>query len=91
MSWILQLLIKLRVPLIMPFPMCCDSSLAIALTAFHARTKHIEIDYHFIHEKVLINKIALHHISGGAQVADLFTKSLKCGQISSSAVQTHGQ
>lgn len=59
--------------------MWCDSSLAIALASnpvFHARTKHIETDYHFIREKVLINEISLRHVSSEAQVADIFTKSL---------------
>ena len=43
---------------------------------FHARTKHIEVDYHFVHEKVLRRDVMLKFISTHDQLADLFTKSL---------------
>jgi hypothetical protein len=43
---------------------------------FHARTKHIEVDYHFVREKVLNKDILLKFISTQDQVVDLFTKGL---------------
>jgi hypothetical protein len=43
---------------------------------YHARTKHIEVDYHFIREKVLNKDISLQFISTHDQPADLFTKGL---------------
>jgi hypothetical protein len=43
---------------------------------FHARTKHIEVDYHFIHEKVVNGDICVKFISTMDQVADIFTKGL---------------
>ena len=43
---------------------------------FHARTKHIEVDYHFVCEKVLRRDVMLKFISTHDQLADLFTKSL---------------
>ena len=43
---------------------------------FHARTKHIEVHYHFIREKVLSGEINLEVISSEEQVADALTKSL---------------
>ena len=57
----------------------CDNESAIKLAenpVFHARTKHIDIHYHFIQEKVLNQEIELHAISTTKQVADGFTKAL---------------
>lgn len=42
----------------------------------HARTKHVEVHYHFIREKVLQEEISLKYIDIENQVADLFTKGL---------------
>ncbi len=43
---------------------------------YHARTKHIEVHYHFIREKVLAKEIDLIHVNTEDQVADIFTKDL---------------
>jgi hypothetical protein len=43
---------------------------------FHAWTKHIEVHYHFIREKVLVCEIDLIYVSTEDQVADIFTKVL---------------
>ena len=55
----------------------CDNIGAIALAlnpVFHARTKHVEVDYHFIREKVCNNEIKFQHVSTIDQIADVFTK-----------------
>ncbi|XP_071708723.1 secreted RxLR effector protein 161-like [Rutidosis leptorrhynchoides] len=57
----------------------CDNESAIKLASnavFHACTKHIEMRYHFIREKVLSGEIELANIRTNAQVADIFTKAL---------------
>ena len=57
----------------------CDNLSAIYLTVnpiLHARTKHIEVDHHFIREKVQNNTITVQHVLGTEQVADVFTKPL---------------
>jgi hypothetical protein len=57
----------------------CDniSSLAIASNpVFHARTKHIEVDFHFVRERVLGKDLAVKFVSTLDQLADIFTKSL---------------
>ena len=52
---------------------------AIALASnlvFHARTKHVEVDYHFIRERVLCKDLAISFVSGKDNLADIFTKPL---------------
>ena len=60
-----------------------DNQSAIRLAenlVFHARTKHVEVHYHFIREKVLQEEIEMKQIKTNDQVADLFTKSLSSGK-----------
>ncbi|KAG0594112.1 hypothetical protein M758_UG048900 [Ceratodon purpureus] len=57
----------------------CDNQSSVKIAhnhVFHSRTKHIEVQYHYIREQVLAKSIDLQHISTGDQVADLFTKAL---------------
>ncbi|GJZ94280.1 retrovirus-related pol polyprotein from transposon TNT 1-94 [Tanacetum coccineum] len=60
-------------------PMYCDSKEAIALSCNpvqHSRTKHIDIRYHFIKEKVEKGIVELFFVGTENQLADLFTKAL---------------
>jgi hypothetical protein len=43
---------------------------------FHARTKHTEVDFHFVRERVLSNQLQIDFVPTGDQVADGFTKAL---------------
>ncbi|KAH7436677.1 hypothetical protein KP509_05G030600 [Ceratopteris richardii] len=53
------------------------SSLYLAANpVFHARTKHIEIQYHFLREKVMDKEIEVIHTSTKDQIVDMLTKSL---------------
>ncbi|KAK9093200.1 hypothetical protein Syun_028111 [Stephania yunnanensis] len=57
----------------------CDNTSARALAlnpVFHARTKHIEIDVHFLREKLAAGLVELRYIPTDHQSADLFTKVL---------------
>ena len=57
----------------------CDNLSALALASnpvFHARTKHIKVDYHFVREKVVYRDVAVKFISTTDQLADILTKSL---------------
>ena len=57
----------------------CDNISALALASnpvFHARTKHIEVDYHFVREKVLRRDLLLKFVASHDQLADILTKGL---------------
>nr|GEY38427.1 hypothetical protein [Tanacetum cinerariifolium] len=60
-------------------PMYYDSKAAIAISCNlvkHSRTKHIDVRYHFIKEKVEKGIIELFFVGTECQLADLFTKAL---------------
>nr|GEV99393.1 retrovirus-related Pol polyprotein from transposon TNT 1-94 [Tanacetum cinerariifolium] len=60
-------------------PMYCDSKAAIAILCNpvqHSRTKHIDVRYHFIKEKVEKGIVELFFVGTEYQLADLFTKAL---------------
>ncbi len=62
-----------------PIVIYCDNINNILLAnnpIYHARTKHIEVHYHFIREKVLVKEIDFIHVSIEDQVVDIFTKGL---------------
>lgn len=59
--------------------MICDSKAAIQIAAnsiFHERTKHIDIDSHFVRERICRGMLKTEHINTKDQLADLLTKSL---------------
>ncbi|CAN6694260.1 unnamed protein product [Malus baccata var. baccata] len=79
LSWIRQLLCDLQVPLFTAPLLYCDSISAIALSSnpvFHSRVKHLEIDYHFVRERVIRGDLHVQHVSSKEQCADILTKGL---------------
>ena len=57
----------------------CDNISVLTLASnpvFHARTKHIEVDYHFVREKVLRCDLLLKFVASHDQLADILTKGL---------------
>jgi hypothetical protein len=62
-----------------PVIIYCDNISIILLAnnlVYHVRTKHIEVHYHFIREKVLVRENNFIHINTENQIADIFTKVL---------------
>ncbi|WMV21787.1 hypothetical protein MTR67_015172 [Solanum verrucosum] len=77
--WVTNLFHELGVKLIGPANIYCDSKAAIQIAAnpvFHERTKHIEIDCHFIRERIQKGLIKTSYIHTKDQQADLLTKAL---------------
>ena len=79
MIWVQKLLKELQVQHPAMARLWCDNLGAKYLSAnpiFHVRTKHIEIDFHFVRERVAQKLLDIRFISSGDQVADGFTKAL---------------
>jgi histone deacetylase 1/2 len=77
--WVEALLHELGVRLQEKPCLWCDNlgaNYLSANTVFNARTKHIEIDYYFVRERIASNNLAIKFISTKDQVADDFTKPL---------------
>ncbi|XP_019223762.1 PREDICTED: uncharacterized protein LOC109205501 [Nicotiana attenuata] len=77
--WLCRLLEELTVPFAKPVEVFCDSksSLHIARNhVFHERTKHIEVDCHFVRSKLQEGLNSLHHVATDNQLADVLTKAL---------------
>lgn len=78
-TWLINVFKELGININFPIQMFCDSKVVIKIAInpiFHERTKHIDIDYHFVREKVLQGVIKTFHVSTKEQVANLLTKSL---------------
>jgi hypothetical protein len=57
----------------------CDNQSSINIAKnliFHASTKHVEAQFHFVREKLQSNEIALMYCSTSENVVDIFTKPL---------------
>jgi hypothetical protein len=77
--WLKRLLKDLHEEVSDPMVIHCDNLSSIQPAknpVFHARTKHIEVHYHFVRERVLSGEVELQHVPTDRQIADIFTKPL---------------
>lgn len=62
-----------------PPTLFCDNISALHISinpVFYAKIEHIEIDYHFVREKVALGSLITKFVSSSQQVANIFTKPL---------------
>ncbi|RVW47676.1 Retrovirus-related Pol polyprotein from transposon RE1 [Vitis vinifera] len=77
--WIKRVLSELGQTSSSPILMMCDNQAAISIAknpVHHDRTKHVEIDRHFITEKVTSETVKLNYVPTKHQTADILTKAL---------------
>ena len=77
--WITTLLKELGSELDEPVVIFSDSKEALQIAAnpvFHERTKHIEIDCHFIRQKIQEGLVKTEYVNSKNQLADILTKGL---------------
>ena len=77
--WLKQLLKDLQEEVSDPMTIYCDNLSSIQLAknpVFQPRTKHIDVHYHFVRERVLAGEVELHYVPIDWQAADIFTKPL---------------
>lgn len=78
-QWLVYLLHDLQVPHSRPALLFCDNKAVLHIAAnptFHERTKHIELDCHFVLEKIQSKVIHPLRVSSSHQLSDIFTKQL---------------
>nr|CAN66185.1 hypothetical protein VITISV_025185 [Vitis vinifera] len=78
--WLRHLLRELRFGKDEYMKLICDNQAALHIASnpvFHERTKRIEVDCHFIREKIASGCVATSFVNSYDQLADIFTKSLR--------------
>jgi Reverse transcriptase (RNA-dependent DNA polymerase) len=79
LTWIKHLLCDMKIDHRGTTKIFCDNQAARHIASnpiFHERTKHIEVDCHFIREKVQSGEIETPFVRSQEQLADIFTKAL---------------
>jgi hypothetical protein len=79
-----KLLLDLGQSVNAPVVIYCDNISSILLAnnpIYHVKTKHIEVHYHFIREKVLTKEIDFIHVNTENQVVNIFIKALSIDKL----------
>ena len=84
-TWLYQLLMEVSIMTVVPAELWCDNQVVLHIASnpvFHERTKHIEIDCHFVCEKIQLGLISTGYVETGEQLGDIFTKALSGDRVS---------
>lgn len=84
LAWLKNLLSELKFGDLQNTKLICDNQAALHIASnpvFYERTKHIEIDCHYVRDKVLSGEITIEFVKSEDQLADMFTKSLKGSRV----------
>ncbi|KAK4374908.1 hypothetical protein RND71_005585 [Anisodus tanguticus] len=76
--WLRNLLLELQCPLLKASIVYCDNISAIYMShnlVQHQRTKHIEMDIHFVREKVALGQVKILHVPSSYQYADILQRN----------------
>jgi Reverse transcriptase (RNA-dependent DNA polymerase) len=77
--WLHYLMAELQLSCTAPPILYCDNVGATYLASnpmFHARTKHVEIDFHFVRDRIISRNLTVQFLSSADQLADIMTKPL---------------
>lgn len=77
--WLQSLFKELGAKVDLPMELHCDKKAALQIDSnpmYHEITKHIEIDCHFIRERLQEGLVTTSYIASRDQLADIFTKAL---------------
>jgi hypothetical protein len=78
-TWLRQLLQELHAPLRRATLVYCDNISTVYMSSNpvqHQRTKHVEIDLHFVRERVALGDLRVLQVPTSSQYVDIFTKGL---------------
>ena len=77
--WVKDILSSLSVMHTPPVRLYCDNQAALHIAknpVFHERTKHNEVDCHFVRDEIIQNRLLPSYVPTTTQLADPFTKAI---------------
>ncbi|GJW07591.1 cysteine-rich receptor-like protein kinase 8 [Tanacetum coccineum] len=82
-TWLVSMLKDLGLKDLGPVDLKCDNKATLYIAVnpvFHARTKHIKIDCHYVRDQIKRGEVLPFYVSTKSQLVDVFTKVLLADQ-----------